>query len=125
MTIQELIEKAAELQISLSEIQVKQLENGEVWRINPDTGEKMYRMANKNDEVYVAYTFQGTPQEVIVSSNPEFYIANTKGYSNIVLSEFRNGKEYLVNHSKYLKAVIDNNPKMGLNRYMDSEGNIK
>lgn len=106
-------------------IQVKQLENGEVWRINPDTGEKMYRMANKNDEVYVTYTFQGTPQEVIVSSNPEFYIANTKGYSNIVLSEFRNGEEYLVNHSIYLKAIIDNNPKMGLNRYMDSEGNIK
>lgn len=81
----------------------------ELWRIDSN-GNKMYKMYSKDDQVYVATTFDGKPQEVIITSNPNFYISTTKGYSNIFLSTVN--ESTIERHNSYLSSAINNNNKI-------------
>jgi len=81
----------------------------ELWRIDSN-GNKMYKMYSKDDQVYVATTFDGKPQEVIITSNPNFYIATTKGYSNIFLST--TNEATIERHNSYLESALNNNNKI-------------
>ena len=98
----------------------------ELWRIDSN-GNKMYKMYSKDDQVYVATTFDGKPQEVIITSNPDFYISTTKGYSNIFLST--TDEATIKRHNSYLASALNNNNKIAnvLNKLIttvDEDGNI-
>lgn len=94
-------------------------ENGnplkELWRID-DNGNKMYRMYSPEDQVYIATTFDGKPQEVIVTSNPNFYIASQKGYSNITLST--TDEDTINRHKSYLETAINSDKSGNLSKLL-------
>lgn len=81
----------------------------ELWRIDSN-GNKIYKMYSKDDQVYIATTFDGKPQEVIITSNPEFYISTNKGYSNIFLST--TNEKTIARHNSYLQTALNSNSNL-------------
>ena len=100
----------------------------EYWRIDPETGEKMYRVSSKNDEIWVTYTDAGTPQEVIITKNPAKYIDIVSGYSNIALStEDYDGKDISNTLDVYFRKIINSkNKRLSklFSRYINEKGII-
>ena len=100
----------------------------EYWRIDPETGEKMYRVSSKNDEIWVTYTDAGTPQEVIITENPTDYIDIISGYSNIALSmEDYDGSDISSTRDIYFQKIIKGkNKRLSklFSKYIDKNGII-
>lgn len=91
--------------------EIRKIDN-EYWRIDPETGEKMYRVNNKNDEIWITYTDAGTQQEVIITENPSDYIDILSGYSNIALStEDYDGSDISNTRDIYFQKIINGKNK--------------
>ena len=95
--------------------------DGEIWRMDPDTKERMYKLSSDDDYIYI-YDTGKEKIEIIVTDNLEHYIGTQK-FNHAVISQELNNTPQFENIKRILIDCSDENSSYynpALQRQFDS-----